>query len=114
MARKTRTVYDITDDLTGETLSEDEAVNIEFSYGGRSYSIDLSKKNADKFDDVIKPYLDAATPQRGTATSKPGKNNSGKRTDLDAVRAWASSNGYEVSSRGRVAKTILDAYDAAH
>lgn len=113
MARKTRTVYDITDDLTGETLSEDEAVNIEFSYGGRSYSIDLSQKNAEQFDEVIKPYLDAATPQRGTSTAKATKATGPKR-ELGPVRTWAAENGYNLNSRGRIPKEVIEAYDKAH
>jgi len=33
--------------------------------------------------------------------------------DWGAVRSWAASRGYEVSSRGRVAREVLDAYLAA-
>jgi hypothetical protein len=30
------------------------------------------------------------------------------------IREWARTNGYEVSERGRIAKNIVDAYDAAN
>jgi hypothetical protein len=36
------------------------------------------------------------------------------REQIQAIRAWAKSAGYEVSSRGRISKTIQDAFDAAH
>ena len=34
--------------------------------------------------------------------------------DTGAIRAWAGSNGYEVNSRGRIKKEIVDAYEAAN
>lgn len=30
------------------------------------------------------------------------------------IREWAKANGYNVSPRGRVAASVIDAYDAAH
>ena len=33
---------------------------------------------------------------------------------VQAVRDWARQNGYTVSDRGRIAKSIQDAFDAAH
>jgi hypothetical protein len=30
------------------------------------------------------------------------------------VRAWATEHGLEVSSRGRISKQVLDAYQQAH
>lgn len=36
------------------------------------------------------------------------------RDQVQAVRDWARQNGYTVSDRGRIAKSIQDAFDAAH
>ncbi|MGW6926535.1 Lsr2 family DNA-binding protein [Streptomyces sp. NPDC054950] len=46
------------------------------------------------------------------AVSEPN----GKRSkeQLAAIRTWARANGYQVADRGTPAKTVLDAYDAAH
>lgn len=41
-----------------------------------------------------------------------GKSSSGPRADLDDIRKWARENGHNVSDRGRVAQTIIHAYDA--
>lgn len=40
----------------------------------------------------------------------------GKRSkeQLAAIRTWARANGYQVADKGNPAKTVLDAYDAAH
>jgi len=117
MARRPVTTYSITDDLTGEEIPEDEATNITFSYGGNSYEIDLSNKNAKKLDDFLAPYIDAARKVRSGSTatrSKSPANRDLSGRDLNAVREWASKNGYAVAPRGRVAKNVLDAYDAAN
>jgi Lsr2 len=31
-----------------------------------------------------------------------------------AIRAWARQNGHQVSDRGRISKTVVDAFHAAH
>jgi hypothetical protein len=31
-----------------------------------------------------------------------------------AIRAWARQNGHQVSDRGRIAKTVVEAFRAAH
>ncbi|MER6736518.1 Lsr2 family DNA-binding protein [Streptomyces puniciscabiei] len=36
------------------------------------------------------------------------------KEQLAAIRTWARANGYQVADRGTPAKTVLDAYDAAH
>jgi hypothetical protein len=36
------------------------------------------------------------------------------REQTAAIRAWARQNGHEVSERGRISKTVLDAFQAAH
>lgn len=37
-----------------------------------------------------------------------------RRPDPAAVRAWARANGYEVAPRGRISRTVLDAYARAN
>ena len=36
------------------------------------------------------------------------------REQTAAIRAWARQNGYQVSDRGRISKTVVDAFQAAH
>ena len=48
-----------------------------------------------------------------TASSGPRSQPLG-REQTAAIRAWARQNGHEVSDRGRISKTVLDAFQAAH
>jgi hypothetical protein len=36
------------------------------------------------------------------------------RDQVQAIRDWATQNGYAVSARGRIPKSIQDAFAAAH
>jgi hypothetical protein len=36
------------------------------------------------------------------------------REQTAAIRAWARQNGHQVSERGRISKTVVDAFEAAH
>lgn len=110
MARTPKTTYTITDDLTKEEITEDDAQNITFSYNGRNFEIDLSSKNAEKLDKLIGPYIDAAREVRSGNT--PKKSSSPKR-DLSAIREWAGKNGHGSHPR-RIPGSVIEAYDAAH
>lgn len=115
----------ITDDLDGSSSAE----TVEFSFDGVSYSIDLAKKNRTALDRVFKPWIAAATPVTSRGPGGRPRSGSGRRSsrstrsrstaagsgvDLAAVRAWAAEQGIEVSARGRVAQSVIDAYQAAH
>lgn len=113
MARKEIKSYVVTDDLTGEEIPEDDAVSLQFTYGGQAYEIDLSSRNAKKLDDFIAPYIDKARRVRSSGGST-SRRSSGPTRDLNAVREWAKKAGHKVSDRGRIAQPILDEYDASH
>lgn len=103
-----------TDDIDGSANAE----TIEFSFDGRSYTIDLAKKNRTALEKALKPYIDVASPKprrrtRGTSAPRGRAQASSPKTDLAAVRAWATEQGIAVSSRGRIAGDVLDAYNAA-
>jgi hypothetical protein len=115
MARKVETTVTLTDDLDGSKADR----TVSFSWGGTSYEIDLSKKNAAALEKSLAPYVGAArrAPRktRGrSAVASVSKRPAGSRSDLSDVREWAKANGYDVSERGRIARTVQDAYDAAH
>lgn len=106
-----------TDDLDGST----DAETIRFSYNGTSYTIDLAKRNRTAFEKALKPYIDVAEKTSGRRSSAAtGRSRSGGRrrrssaVDLASVRAWARENGIEVSERGRVAQSVIDAYREAN
>ena len=107
----------LVDDLDGTEGAE----TITYSVNGQEYEIDLSEDNAEKFHDALEPYIqnsrevrrqsEAARRSRGDGRRRSGASG---RDDIPQIRAWAEANGHEVSTRGRIKKEVLDAYDEAH
>lgn len=112
MAQKT--IVSLIDDLDGESADE----TVRFGLDGAPYEIDLSEKNATKLRESLAPFVAAARRTGGRQTqSRRGTRTSSRSggTDRTAdIRAWARTNGYTVSGRGRIASNIVEAYDKAH
>ncbi len=107
-----QTTVTVTDDLGGSA----NAREVTFSLDGDSWTIDLSTKNRNALEKALKPYIAKAAKQ-GRPRPVPAAQRTPRRaarTDLAAVREWAASNGHQVSDRGRISATVLEAYDAAH
>ncbi|MDQ1720268.1 MAG: hypothetical protein QOI26_2 [Pseudonocardiales bacterium] len=102
-----------TDDLDGSPNAE----TVTFSFDGRSFEIDLSKKSRSALEKALKPYIDAGRSVGGRGTRASGTSRGrGRRSgavDLAAVRAWAAENGIAVSDRGRISASVLEQYQAA-
>jgi hypothetical protein len=101
------TVVTLTDDLDGTKADR----TLTFGWDGATYEIDLSKKNATALQKTLAPYVDAGRKVRGTST-RGRRPAGGAKADLTAIRAWAKANGHQVSSRGRIATSIIEAYNA--
>lgn len=116
----TQTTVTVTDDLDGSA----NAKEVTFSLDGTSWTIDLSAKNRANLEKALKPYIAKATKQSGRTTARPGgtrrsstaaaSRRGTSRSDLAQVRAWAKSNGHDVSDRGRISAAVQQAYDTAH
>ena len=109
MAKQVQTI--IVSDISGDDANDGESV--EFTYRGVSYAIDLTKQEADTFDQAMEVYTAHARRQSGRRTGGSGKAKT-DRQQLQAVREWARANGHTVSDRGRVSQQIQDAYNSAH
>ena len=112
MAKQVITV--LTDDLDGGDADR----TIEFGLDGINYTIDLSDKNAGKLRKALDPYLTVAAKVGRTnsnhriasrAAAAPARSN---REQNQAIREWANKNGYEVSERGRIPSSIVEAFHA--
>jgi hypothetical protein len=100
----------MTDDLDGSKADR----TITFAWGGTSYEIDLSKRNASAFEKAVAPYVASARRVRGTA-SRGRRAAVGRASgDVRAIREWAKANGYDVADRGRIPHEIQDAYQSAN
>ena len=118
MAR--RIVHQLVDDLDGTILEVGSGETVTFSLDGSAYEIDLTADNATAPREPLAPYVDAA---RSIGTSRGSSSSSGNggrkrrragQQDYSAIREWAKDNGFQVSERGRVPASVIEAYDAAH
>jgi len=109
MAKQSKTVYTVTDDLTGEDISDD-FTEVHFAHNGQEWVLDLSRKNADAFAELLAPYK-----KGGTKVPAAGAARSSKKNTRPGVREWAEAQGLvEKGGRGRLPNSVLEAYDAAH
>jgi hypothetical protein len=102
-----KTTIVLEDDIHGGPAAE----TIRFSVNGVDYEIDLNETNARYFYKALAPYQDAGH------TVKPanGKSHAPRdRKRANAIRAWAATQGYELTPRGRTPDRIVRAYEAVH
>src|SRR5918993_3290116 len=104
-----RTIVQLTDDLDGKPIAEGRGETVRFALDRQDYEIDLGEKNAKAMREVLDKYVSAArrgtTPGTGPGRGRGGSGRSSATArdyDPKAVRAWAESQGIEVSQRGRV------------
>lgn len=101
------------DDIDGSKASH----TIQFSVDGTAYEIDLNDSNEVKFREAMAQWIGHARklPAGAAPTAKRSKRSRQTVGTPDTVvRAWAQSNGIEVSERGRVSRQVREAYEAAH
>ena len=103
----TRTVTELLDDMTGQAADE----TVSFGLDGVEYEIDMTKKNAAALRKALGPWQDHARRVGGRKT--PVMQHVASGVDNRAVRAWAASNGIEMSERGRIPAHIIEQYRAA-
>ncbi len=105
MAQRVQIILE--DDYDGSAAEE----TVAFGLDGAEYEIDLSGKNAAKLRDELAVWI-------GHARKTGGRRKRSTRVDSSSstseIRAWALANGREVSSRGRVAAQVREAYELAH
>jgi hypothetical protein len=113
MAQQTTVTF--VDDLDG---SEADGT-VKFGLDGTAYEIDLNEKHATALRENLADYVAAARKAPAAGRGKMSTANSTRppragREQTAAIRTWARDNGHTVSDRGRIPKTVVDAYNAAH
>jgi Lsr2 len=121
-----RIIRQLIDDVDQSEIADGEGGAVEFAFRGTVYTIDLSDANAAALEQALAPFIAAATrvggprprsqrpttstPRRGSRRTKAAtpKHSSGE------IRAWASEHGHEVSARGRIPASVVEAYEQAH
>src|SRR4051812_5214177 len=115
MAKQVLTL--LTDDLDGSEADR----TVEFGLDGVNYTIDLSEVNAGKLRKALDPYISKGIRQaRAGKVTRRGQEpirtftNRSPRDQNQAIRAWAKANGHELSDRGRIPATVVEAFNQAH
>ena len=98
------------DDLDGGKADE----TVRFSFDGRSYEIDLSAANAERLRTSLQPFVAAARKARPADRRGAGGRTTGSRSRSTEIRAWARTQGINLSERGRIPISVVQLYDAAH
>lgn len=107
MAQRVQIILE--DDYDGGTADE----TVTFALDGAEYEIDLSGENASKLRDELAPWIGHAR-KTGGRRKRGGPAKPATPSSTSEIRAWALANGRDVSSRGRVAADVREAYEQAH
>ncbi len=111
MARREITQY--FDDLDNSPLEDSEVNIINFSVDRNHYVLDLSEKNAAAFRAALEPWIAAAQVTPAPQKSPTRVSSAAQREKSRAIREWARENGFQVSDRGKISASVLDAYEKA-
>lgn len=107
----------LTDDLDGSEADE----TVMFSLDGRDYEIDLNDAHAAELREFLERFATSGTRVsrngsgvgRGVQVKRSGVDHPSFATNKklnQAIRAWATQNGFELAERGRIPQHIVDAY----
>jgi hypothetical protein len=105
-----RTIVELIDDLDQKPIREGGGETVTFGLEGTEYEIDLSKANAEKLRKALHPYVSAGRKvggRRGRPALRAVRGKTKGDADPKEVRAWAESQGIEVSSRGRIPASLV-------
>ena len=95
------------DDLDGGPADQ----TVRFGLDGAEYEIDLSTRNATALREKLAPFIARARKAGRGPRSRPGRGTSSRERSGD-IRAWARSQGIEVSDRGRIPASVIEQYQA--
>jgi hypothetical protein len=105
-------VTQLVDDLDGGHADE----TVSFALDGRSYEIDLSEDHAATLRHALDDYVSRARRSGDSGRDRKSGSASAQRdpSQTKAIREWAQQNGHAISSRGRIPRPIVTAYETAH
>jgi hypothetical protein len=103
------------------------AETVVFGLDGSHYEIDVCEQHAGDLRDAFAPYVGGARragrapagagagARRGRSTGRAAAATTpNDRQRVQDIRQWARDNGHQVSERGRLSATVVEAYEAAH
>lgn len=111
---------ELVDDLDGQSPADE---TVHFALDGVNYEIDLSRANADRLRDALRPWQEHARTVHHGRRRPHGRADAAehrtRRPRMDpakarAIRDWAAANGMSISARGKIPAAVHEAYRSAH
>lgn len=81
--------------------------------GANRHSVDLCPDCHAELEKAVEPFTSVGIAMSGNAAPRQRATTDDRDYDLDTVRAWGKANGHQVSDRGRIAASVVDAWRAA-
>lgn len=97
-------VVELIDDLDGTPAEE----TIPFAIDGKSYEIDLSKRNAAALRKALDRYIQAG---RRAASGSRKRSAIAGPSNYGEARAWAAEKNIDVPQRGRLNRDFMEAFE---
>lgn len=100
-------------DLSGDEV-EGGQETVSFSYRGVDYTIDLTTKEAAGFDKAVAMYVEHAR-KAGRGAKRPPTSSGSANAHAEGVanmKRWAAEQGIGYPKRGRLPKSLVEAYEA--
>lgn len=110
-----KTVVVLTDDMDGTELRSGQGETVRFALDKQQYEIDLSTENAKKLRGALQFYVDRArklSEGAGLARRRSGESVRRDALQTAAIRDWARRHGHKVSERGRIPRSVIEAFEA--
>ena len=112
-----RAVVELVDDIDG-TVFGDEGESINYAVDGAEYEIDLKDEHAKEFRDAL-DYWIAHSRRAGGRKRRANRvtdpiGPTPRTGEVKKIREWATEQGYEMPSRGRIRADIVQAFHDAH
>lgn len=111
MAQRVRTI--LISDLSGDEV-EAGGQSVAFSHRGVDYTIDMTAKEAAGFDKAVAMYVEHARKAGRARSVRSSASTHGHADRIGAMKRWADEQGIDYPKRGRLPKSLVEAYDAAH
>lgn len=112
--RKTRPY--VVSDYSGKEIPEEQAETVMFSLGNDRFETDLTRKEADSLRRALAPFMENARrvnhkPLRVAGQGGGDTGETTSRTRALAIRVWAWENGYDLPTRGRLPRNVVQDYE---
>ncbi|WP_213571041.1 Lsr2 family protein [Rhodococcus sp. USK13] len=106
----------IIDDIDGREIDADEARTVSWTWMGVDYELDVSPTNLTKIEEgkiTVAKLLAASTRvggRRRTHSAATSKRTPDSASRSAQIREWALTNGFDVSTRGRIPAHVVEAF----